>query len=197
MDRFRIFDAFELSQKLLEGSAAVFPTDTLPALAAAPEHATQLWEIKERPVDKPLILMGASEKELFELASPDALEDAQLMARRFWPGALTMILPARGPIVNDLNPGKLNLGMRIPACDVALDLLSKTGPLATTSANLSGRNPCMNENEVAMWFPDLPLLGPMPWPKSSGLASSLIFWEGEESWKVLRSGAVMLKRDKY
>ena len=113
MDRFRIFDAFELSQKLLEGSAAVFPTDTLPALAACPEHSSQLWEIKKRPADKPFILMGASQKELFKCISSDALEDAELIANRYWPGALTMILPAAGSIVNKLNPGKLNIGIRI------------------------------------------------------------------------------------
>ena len=197
MDRFRIFDVLGLSQKLLEGSAALIPTDTLPALAASPEKASQLWDLKQRPADKPLILMGSNQNELFECVSPDALEDAQLMARRYWPGALTMVLPAKGLVVNNLNPGKFNIGMRIPACEVALALFSKTGPLATTSANLSGKNPCINEHEAAICFPSLPLLGPMPWPKPSGLASTLIFWQGINRWQVLRSGALMHKKDKY
>ncbi len=197
MDRFRIFDALGLSQKLLEGSAALFPTDTLPALATSPENASQLWTIKRRPADKPLILMGSSQNELFEFVSQDALEDAHLMAKRFWPGALTMVLPASGSIVNWLNPGKFNIGLRIPACEVTLALLSQTGPLATTSANLSGKNPCRNEHDAAQSFPNLPLLGPIPWPKASGLASSVIFWEGLDRWHVLRSGAVMQKKDEY
>ena len=193
MDEFRTFDSEELSLKLLEGSPVLFPTDTLPALAATPRHASKLWSIKQRPADKPLILMGASQKDLFECVSPEALEDAKLIANRYWPGALTMVLPATGPIVNRLNPGKQNIGIRIPACTVALDLLSKSGPLATTSANLSGGKPCIDETQVAKCFPDLPLLGPIPWPNSSGLASTLIIWHSSDHWQVLRNGAVMIE----
>ncbi|MFL0748447.1 MAG: Sua5/YciO/YrdC/YwlC family protein, partial [Prochlorococcus sp.] len=52
-----------LASRLKAGSAALFPTDTLPALAASPDHAAQLWTIKRRSADKPLILMGASPQE--------------------------------------------------------------------------------------------------------------------------------------
>ena len=191
MEKVRIFDALGLSLKLLEGSAALFPSDTLPALGAKPDHAYKLWDIKQRPLHKPFILMGASQKELFKCISSVALEDAELIANRYWPGALTMILPAAGSIVNKLNPGKLNIGIRIPACDVALDLLSKSGPLATTSANLSGEKPCIDAIEAENAFPDLPLLGPIPWPKSSGLASTVIVWHGPDHWELVRSGAVL------
>ena len=190
----RIIDSSGLSVKLLDGSAALLPTDTLPALAASPRYALQLWNIKERPTNKPLILMGSSKKDVFECVAPEALEDAKLMAKRYWPGALTMVLPAVGPMVNYLNPGKSNIGIRIPACEVTLDLLSKTGPLATTSANLSGDYPCMNESESANCFPNLPLLGPIPWPESSGLASTLAVWNGIGCWQTLRSGAVIIER---
>ncbi len=187
-----VFDASELSYRLLQGSAALFPTDTLPALAAAPNAASQLWEIKQRPTKKPLILMGSSATELFKFASLKSIEDAEAMASRYWPGALTIILPASGPFVDVLNPGGLNIGMRVPACEAAIELLTKSGPLATTSANLSGHPPSINAREASNYFPELPLLGPIPWPAPSGMASTVIVWRSIGHWQVLRRGAVIL-----
>ena len=191
-NRNNIFDAFNLSSRLRKGSAALLPTDTLPALASSPGSASQLWKIKRRPENKPFILMGSDPIELFEFVSKSALNDARLMARIYWPGALTLILPASGPIVEALNPGKANLGLRIPACEMTLELLSQSGPLATTSANLAGEQPPLNAEESANFFPDLPLLGPLPWPRASGLASTLALWQSPGCWQVLRSGAVIL-----
>ena len=55
----------ELSDRLQAGTAALFPTDTVPALAARPEAAAQLWQLKQRPARKPMILMGADPEALF------------------------------------------------------------------------------------------------------------------------------------
>jgi len=188
-----VFNSLELSSKLRKGSLALLPTDTLPALSACPENAFEIWNIKKRPLDKPLILMGSSSKQLFENVLPIALDDAYLMAGKYWPGALTMILPAKGSIVDALNPGKSTLGMRIPDCGLTIDLISRSGPLATTSANIAGDFPCFNETEASNCFPNLPLLGPLPWPRGSGLASTLILWKDRGCWQVLRSGAVIIE----
>ena len=53
-----------LAQRLQQGEPALFPTDTLPALAAIPAAAQAIWQLKQRPADKPLILMGASVEQL-------------------------------------------------------------------------------------------------------------------------------------
>ncbi len=190
-----IFDSNDLAEKLLQGSSALFPTDTLPALAAIPEKADQLWKIKQRPLEKPLILMGASPEILFEWVSPCALDDAWIMAKRHWPGPLTMVLPASGIFVDLLNPGLMTLGMRVPACQRATDLLCKSGPLATTSANLAGTPPSVHPREAAECFPGLPLLGPLPWPSPSGVASTVILWESEGKWKLLREGSLTYEID--
>ncbi|WP_320668238.1 L-threonylcarbamoyladenylate synthase [Prochlorococcus sp. MIT 1307] len=187
------YDSVDLSAKLQKGAAVIFPTDTLPALASCPLFASQLWEIKRRPANKPFILMGSNSNQLFEYISKKALKDAQLMAKKFWPGALTMVLPASGGIVEALNPGESNLGMRVPACELAIDLLSRSGPLATTSANLSGELPSTNAKDAAKNFPELPLLGPLPWPSASGLASTVILWRSSGRWQVLRSGSLTLE----
>ena len=172
---------------------ALFPTDTLPALAAKPQHAHQLWKLKRRPIDKPLILMGSESDQLFECVLPLAIDDASQMANTYWPGPLTLVLPVKDSLADFLNPTGRTLGMRVPASEIARSLLAKSGPLATTSANLSGCPPACNAEQAANYFPGLPLLGPIPWPKGSGLASTVIFWQGPGNWQILRRGAVMPK----
>ena len=176
---------------LRAGGAALLPTDTLPALASMPEQAAQIWRLKRRPQDKPLILMGADVDGLLCHVAPAARADAKALAQLHWPGALTLVLPAFGPCAESLNPGVATLGLRIPACKPMLDLLRCSGPLATTSANLSGEPASRTESEAAGAFPDLPLLAPIPWPATSCQASSVIAWRGPHGWHCLRRGAVM------
>ena len=183
--------ASELAERLRHGEAALFPTDTLPALATRPESATLLWELKQRPREKPVILMAASSEELFHCLN-GVIEPAwRQMAERHWPGALTLVLPAQGPWLERLNPGGTTLGLRVPACTAALKLLQLSGPLATTSANRSGQPACLNHREAMERFPDVAQLGPVPWPAPSGLGSTVIAWQDNGTWKLLRQGAVM------
>ena len=184
--------AQELAGHLRGGGAALLPTDTLPALAASPDHAAQIWTLKQRPQDKPLILMAAEADQLLALTSATARTDAEPLARRFWPGALTLVLPVEGHLTQSLNPGQATLGMRVPDCDVTRALLMQSGPLATTSANSSGQPPSQSAEEAAVAFPDLPLLAPLPWPDPSGLASTVIAWSSPGCWQLLRQGAVMV-----
>ena len=83
------------------------------------------------------------------------------------------------------------IGLRVPACGLAIELLDKTGPLATTSANLSGHETLLEPKDISRCFPKVPLLGPLPWPPTSGLASTLIKWNSEGKWQLLRRGAVI------
>lgn len=184
-----------LAEHLARGGATVFPTDTLPALASQPLAAAQIWRLKQRPEGKPLILMGADAEPLFA-ALHQPLQPAWLeMAGRCWPGAVTLVLPASGPIVEALQPSApqqgISLGLRIPACAPALDLLRRTGPLATTSANRSGEPPCRTPAEVAAVFSGLPILAPLPWPSMAGQASTVLRWHPGDGWEVLRRGAVV------
>ena len=102
----------ELAARLCAGEAGLFPTDTLPALAAAPAHAELLWELKQRPLHKPVILMGASAAELWPCLEVPVQESWRELAAQHWPGALTLVLPARGALVEQLNPGGSSLGLR-------------------------------------------------------------------------------------
>ena len=182
----------ELATRLLQGEPAVIPTDTVVGLAAKPEHAQQLWQLKRRPADKPLILMAASAKPLLDAVEEHCHHDAWSLMDRHWPGALTLVLPAKGPLVELLNPGGNTLGLRIPACDLTLELLRFSGPLATSSANPAGQSPAGSAAQAAVFFPDVAQLS-QPWPSRSGLASSVVQWCSPGTWQVLRQGAVMLK----
>jgi L-threonylcarbamoyladenylate synthase len=194
-----ILDVAALTDHLRAGGAALFPTDTLPALATRPEAAGLLWRLKERPAHKPLILMGADLGQLQEALAAPWHEAWLAQARSGWPGALTLVLPHSGPLAEALHPGGASLGLRVPACERARELLRRTGPLATTSANRSGDPPARDAAEAGRLFPELPRLAPLPWPPGSGQASTVLAWEprpaagaggtGPPGWRVLRASA--------
>jgi L-threonylcarbamoyladenylate synthase len=190
-----LLSAPDLARVLADGGAAIFPTDTLPALASLPEHAGQLWQSKQRSGDKPLILMGAEPEGLLTALGVRIDPRWRSMAARCWPGAVTLVLPATGPVAEALHPGGASLGLRVPACSRALELLAISGPLATTSCNRSGQPPCLTPSAAAACFPELPCLAPLPWGVGSGIGSTVLAWQGDQPtagrWQVLRRGAVM------
>jgi L-threonylcarbamoyladenylate synthase len=171
---------------LQRDEAVLLPTDTVPALAIRPPAAARIWDLKQRPAHKPLILMGADLEQLQQaLGAPwktEWLEEAQ----RVWPGAVTLVLPMAGPFCEALHPGGANLGLRVPACPMTQELLHNAGPLATSSVNRSGEAPALDAGQASLLFPELSLLGPVPWPAGSGCPSEVRAWS-QDGWHVLRS----------
>ena len=184
-----LLETSDLAAKLKKGSLGLFPTDTVPALCACPKYAKKIWTIKKRPLSKPLILMGGCFEDLFSFVKPCAFEDGWKMAENYWPGALTIILPTLGKFSGFLNCNSNSLGLRVPALKSARELLLESGPLATTSANISGDLPVNDELEASIRFPEIPILAPVPWPKSSGIASTVIEWN-DGKWNLLRAGSI-------
>ena len=137
--------------------------------------------------------MGGCLDDLFEFVKPSAIEDGLKLAKNYWPGALTIVLPTIGNFYKNLNSNSNSLGLRIPALKLARDLLMQTGPLATTSANISGQPPVRDALEASIQFPGIPRLAPVPWPKSSGIASTVVEWK-KGKWNLLRSGSVILNK---
>lgn len=183
-----------------------FPTDTVPALAARPDRASLIFAAKQRSLDKPLILMAAEVKELWSYVAGSS-EERQLwqqMADRYLPGALTLVLPASDRVSPELNPkDPTTIGVRVPKHPIAQAILSRTGPLATTSANLSGQPALQTMAEIEAQFPQVLTLSPSelqalqltspltPSSSPSGVPSTVVRWT-ESGWEVLRQGAVML-----
>ena len=182
----------------IAGKVVSFPTDTVPALAVKPEFAQLLFQIKNRPPTKPLILMGAAISDLVPYISGTA-EEMQLwqdLAEQYFPGALTLVLPASDAVPSVMNPtNSQTIGIRIPDNPIALSILKATGVLATTSANISGQAPFLTMAEIAQAFPQVLVysskdLEPQR-PMGSGLPSTVIQWTGTD-WQILRQGALRL-----
>jgi L-threonylcarbamoyladenylate synthase len=174
-----------------------FPTDTVPALATLPDRATLLFATKQRSLDKPLILMGADANALLPYVTGTLAEQQQWqqVMQRYWPGALTLVLPASSQIPIPLNPkDPTSLGLRVPQHPVALDILQQVGPLATTSANRSGDPPLQTLAAIAATFPQVKVLQTAEMTRShptSGQPSTVARWTGE-GWEILRQGAIPL-----
>ena len=82
LEEANVLDFNELSERLQIGQAALFPTDTLPALASLPEKSSHLWKIKKRPITKPFILMGSSTEQLLDFVlQPKQLLDFVIKLR--------------------------------------------------------------------------------------------------------------------
>jgi L-threonylcarbamoyladenylate synthase len=181
------------------GKLVSFPTDTVPALAAIPTAAAEIFTLKQRSSDKPLILMAATLAELLEFAdtSQTAVSVWREVAEQYFPGALTLVLPAneRGCC---LNPGFTTVGIRIPACPEAIAILQQTGALLTTSVNKSGETPLLSLSEIARQFPQVLTLEDC-WGcdktaiTGSGQPSTVVEWTAT-GWQVRRQGQVHLPR---
>ncbi len=179
------------------GCVVSFPTDTVPALAVLPEKADLLFATKQRSQNKPLILMGAIADDLwdFVMGSEEEWQVWQQVAASYWAGALTLVLPANDRVPLVMNPtDPTTIGLRVPNCAIAQNILSQTGPLATTSANLSGQPPLTTMAEIAAKFPSvLTLQIPELAGENSviGVPSTVAKWTGS-NWEILRQGAVFL-----
>lgn len=123
------------------GEVVVIPTDTVYGLACDPTNAAaveRIYTIKERPAGLELTLLAASAADVEDAVALD--ETARRLAERFWPGALSIVAPVGRRRLAIPRSGT-TLSTRVPAHALLLDLLSRTGPLATTSANRHGAAP--------------------------------------------------------
>lgn len=129
----------EAADVLRGGGIALVPTETVVGLVAAKRGLQRLSEIKGRDPQKPIALLCATVEEASELAS-EFPSVARELARRYWPGPLTLVLRAAG---------SGTIGVRVPDHEVVRELLAAYGgPLYATSANLAGEQPPASLKEV-------------------------------------------------
>ena len=178
---------------LRSGLPIIFPTDTLPAIGCLPKFSKIIYEYKKRDRNKPLILMGSKYKQLIDYVHESAREDFEKIASKYWPGALTMVIPASKQQNELLTSKDHTLGLRIPNSSIAQSLIQETGPLLTSSANISGFTGSITAEGIALDFPSVEILGPIPWEKSSGKASTIISWKKIGDWRLIRKGEVFVK----
>ena len=141
----------EAGRVLVGGGLVVIPTETVYGIAASaldPVAVARLRAAKSRPETKPLPVMisGASNIEAFAAPVPPL---ALQLARRFWPGPLTLVLKAANGVGEFVHAGSGKVGLRAPDHAVAQGVLAAAGtPLVLTSANLSGEKPARTASEA-------------------------------------------------
>ena len=183
--------ALSLAVELLQsGEVVAFPTDTVYGIgvrADSEDAIEKLYQIKARSFDKPIPVMVAAVGQLEQVAGT-VPASARRLAARFWPGPLTMVLPKRAGLPDNLThlPG---VGVRIPDHPFALDLLKRCGPLAVTSANLSGQPEALCAKKVLAQLEGLLALMVDGGDSPGGTASTVVDLTGTKPC-ILREGPI-------
>lgn len=175
---------------LLRGGVAAIPTDTVYGFAALvhDEKAIErLYRIKERSQNKSIAVLLGDAVQAHEVAHEFPAK-AQRLADKYWPGALTIIIRKKTGLPADLTSNDL-VGLRIPDLEFTRDLIRLTGPLAVTSANISGQPPAKSIAEFTDELGnqlDIIIDGG---PSRGGVPSSVINCDADPA-TILREGAI-------
>ena len=143
-------DALAAAEDILnQGGLVAFPTDTVYGLAALVSSETgiaRLYAAKERSTNKAIAVLIGEQSQLAFL-TPGLSASAYRLAEAFWPGALTLVVAKNLALPANLSPLP-TIGVRMPDHPFAQALMQRCGPLATTSANLSGESNALNADQV-------------------------------------------------
>lgn len=183
-------------QAVEEGRCIVLPTDTVYGIGADPfsaEAVQGLLDAKERGQDMPPPVLIAERLMMRALVS-SVPDDAQALAKEFWPGPLTLILGAQKAVGLHLGETRDTVAVRVPDHDGTRELLRRTGPLAVSSANISG-SPASTDvagareqlgERVAVYLDGGPTPGAEP--------STIVDFASDTDGVVLRLGVLSLEQ---
>jgi L-threonylcarbamoyladenylate synthase len=155
-------EEFELILSVLRAGGVIgFPTDTAYGLGADPfnvQAVAKIFKLKGRPETKPILLLVDSLEMAKRISRPLPILDS--VAKAFWPGPLTLVLPAKSSVPQSVTAGTGTVGVRLPIAPFATELTRRLGnPITATSANLSGQTSCITAEEVRAQLQDqLPIL---------------------------------------
>lgn len=179
---------------LQAGGLVAFPTDTVYGVGALAFDGTaveSIYAAKDRPLEKaiPILISDVAELEKVGMKIP---ETAWTLASRFWPGPLTILVPKRPELPESVS-STMTVGVRVPDHKIARALLRAAGPMAVTSANISGAESPVTAAEVQEQLGGrIPLIidgGRTP----GGVPSTLVDCAGPEL-KILREGPISLEK---
>jgi len=178
---------------LTEGEIVAFPTDTVYGLGANAFYSPgiiKLFEAKGRDANKAIAVLIGDNGHL-DLLTDFLSASARKLIEHFWPGGLTIVVPKKKDLPELLSAGS-SIGIRMPNHAIALELLKKFGPLATTSANLSGKNNPHDAGDVLHQLNGrVPLIldgGSCP----GGIPSTVVDCSTDEV-RILRPGTISLE----
>ncbi|HVP52248.1 MAG TPA: L-threonylcarbamoyladenylate synthase [Terriglobales bacterium] len=182
-----------VAEQIRAGYVLGMPTDTFYGLAADPFNlraVEKIYDVKSRSRHKPLSLMIESVDQAEDLTRP-LPEEFYKLARKYWPGPLTLIVRAasRLPLKVTANTG--NVALRVPAARIPVAVVRAAGvPLTATSANISGAAECTTADGVRQQLGDfIPVIvdgGPSP----RSVASTIVDLTDPSGCRVLREGAI-------
>jgi len=182
----------EAVRLLSEGHVVAVPTDTVYGLAASleyPRAIERLFEIKRRPLTLalPVIIESFGAFEKLDVNWP---EQAQRLSDAFWPGALTVVVAVPHELADLVGSSHDTAGFRIPNDELLLDVARRVGPLAVSSANEHGDEPCHSAADVVTDFAQRDGVdGVLDGGVRSGEVSTVVEIS-DSTWRVLRSGAI-------
>src|ERR1700723_275758 len=184
------------ADQIRAGEVLGMPTDTFYGLAADPFNLRAVergYEIKSRLRHKPLSLLIENVDQAEEFARP-LPDDFHLPARRFWPGPLTMIVPAASHLPLKVTANTGNVALRVPASEIPLAVVRAAKiPITATSANLSGAAECTTAEQVRDQLENRISLIVDGGKSPRTMSSTIVHFREDGSWQILREGAIPAK----
>lgn len=181
----------ELLKLDITGKVVVFPTDTVYGVGCKIDDIDaihKIYELKERDYSKPLaILTPTSDISAFTV---NVSSDAKGLMKKYWPGALTVIVKKNDRINDLVTAGLDTVGMRMPNSEIALKILNHFGLMATTSINISGKPPLNDIDEIIKEFSDKLDYIVTDKENTSNISSTVLDCT-EKKVKVLRQGSII------
>lgn len=184
-------------QAIGRGELVVLPTDTVYGVAANAFDAEAVQRLLDakgrgRQSPPPVLVAGITTLRALVAELPEAVEQ---LVEAFWPGGLTIVLPAQPSLTWDLGETRGTVAVRMPAHRIALELLEETGPLAVSSANRTGKAAAITAEEAQGMLADSVKVYLSDGMSITGIASTIVDATGligtdEKIVKVLREGAV-------
>ncbi len=177
------------SEIIKDGGIAVYPTDTVYGIGCNPylrESVDKIYRIKNRERRKPLPLLAYSVEKAEEIVSFD--EKTRKVIKKFWPGALTVLLKANDQGLKESLGIGGRIAIRIPNSKCTLNLLQKVGFLVGTSANISGEKPFTDPRDCPAGLVDFEIFVDGGAIKSKG--ESTIIEVTDDKVRIIREGAI-------
>lgn len=184
-------------QAIGRGELIVIPTDTVYGVAAdafSPAAVAKLLYAKGRGRQSPPPVLVAGLTTLRALVS-EVPEPVERLVEAFWPGGLTLVLPAQPSLSWDLGDTHGTVAVRMPAHPLALELLEETGPLAVSSANLTGKAAAVTATDARDMLEDSVVVYLDAGPSRTGIPSTILdatalIGTEHPTVRILRDGAI-------
>jgi len=183
-----------VAQQIKAGHVLGMPTDTFYGLAADPFNlraVERVYEIKSRSRHKPLSLLIEDVDQAENLARP-LPEEFYKLARKFWPGPLTIIVQASSKLPLKVTANSGNVALRVPSAKIPLAVVQAAGiPITATSANLSGATECTTAVQVRDQLQERISIIVDGGTSPREIASTIVDLSADDgNWRVIREGAI-------